>query len=202
MNSELLIIYVKTPILGHVKTRLAESIGEEKALYVYRKLLGISRDCISELPVDIIVSYGNEIDENDFWEGHNMFRSQQIEGTLGERMYADIEKGFSMGYEKVCLVGSDIPELTPSILNSAFEALEKKQIVLGPAYDGGYYLIGFQQQTQNRQLLFEEMEWSTPEVLKQTLKKARKNKLSYYLVEKLKDIDRLEDLNGYGFLLD
>lgn len=201
-SEELIIIYVKDPETDEVKSRLAEVLGKDKAIYLYKKMLEMARLCLSELPFDLAVSYSSEINSNDLWNDLASFKMAQEGNDLGQRMYNDFQIAFEKGYEKVLILGSDIPELTPSIVSDAFDKLDLREAVVGPSFDGGYYLIGFSQTQKNLRPIFENIEWSTSTVLAKTVKNLKREKIRFHKLTKLKDIDVINDLKGYEFLLD
>jgi uncharacterized protein len=187
----LLIVFVKTPIKGMVKTRLAISIGESAALAVYKKLLVCTRQNVLPCDAEKCVAYDGKIESDDLWENHLFQKITQIGDDLGEKMYHAIKEQFGLAYEHICLIGSDIYQLNPHILNQAFKYLEDHDLVLGPASDGGYYLIGM---NKPHELLFKNIAWSTSEVLPQTIALAQKAGLTYALLPVLNDIDELGDI--------
>lgn len=191
MKSQL-IIFVKNPRLGKVKSRLARSIGDEKALEVYLKLLEKTHNCAIEISVDKRVYYSDDLDNNDLWENDLFQKRIQFGKDLGERMYNAINTSFSDSYEKVCLIGTDIPHLRSDIIDEAFSKLNDADIVLGPSKDGGYYLIGMKAAHSK---LFKNILWSTSQVLFQTQHNAEKLNLKVGLLQELNDIDTLEDID-------
>ncbi len=182
-----LIILAKKPELGKCKTRLAAGIGEEGALFVYQKLL----------------KHTLELAQNPSWNTHVFWKGQgeyplpkefsireQINGDLGWKMSQAFDAVLNHG-ESVVMIGTDCPDLTPDLLHEAFDALQENDLVLGPSEDGGYYLIGMNQKLP---FLFEDMEWSTAEVLENTVNKANKNDVKVVQLRKLNDIDTESDL--------
>ena len=192
MNN-LLIVFVKTPVKGAVKTRLANSIGETAALAVYKKLLVHTKQTILGCRADKCIAYDGIAEIYDIWENQVFQKIMQQGDNLGDRMYNAFQGGFALEYRHICLIGSDIYELKPEILNQAFEYLGKHDMSIGPASDGGYYLIGM---NKPHELLFKNIKWSTGEVLSETIKKAQKAGLSYALLPVLNDIDELEDIRA------
>ena len=187
----LLIIFVKNPVLGKVKSRLAQSIGAEGALSVYKKLLERTRETVVNLDIQKQVSYSDKLDETDLW-GNDIFRKAVQKGeNLGERMYHAIENGHKQSFQKICLIGSDIFELTEEIIKDAFKLLDHYDIVLGPSEDGGYYLIGMKTPVKK---IFENKKWGTNSVLHETIKDIRRIGLKFELLPTLNDIDVLEDI--------
>ena len=194
MTDSLLIIFVKNPVLGKVKTRLAASLGSQKALEIYQKLLEHTANITGLLPTEKAVFYSDFIDENDLWDPAIYQKQQQSPGDLGERMAAAFDWGFQSGYKKVCIIGSDCFELTPEIILNAFQELDTRDAVLGPARDGGYYLLGLK---QLRKVLFERKSWGTDTVASDTLRNFRSLDWSYSLLRPLTDVDEEQDLGEF-----
>lgn len=192
-RDRLILIFVKHPIPGQVKTRLGKSIGMEKAAEVYQHLLAYTRDIVLSVPADKAVFYGNIIPETDLWKQVAFDRILQEGQNLGERMKNAFQWGFQKSYQKILVIGSDCVQLTSQIIEQAFLALEEKDIVIGPAVDGGYYLLGMNTLHPD---LFKNKSWSTSSVLSDTLIDIQNNNRSFSLLEKLSDIDTIEDLKG------
>lgn len=184
-----LIIFVRNPVLGKVKTRIAASIGDKKALAVYKHLLQKTKDIVSELDVIKHVFYADELNPDDLWNGNEKY--QQTGDGLGRRMKNAFKYLFEKGYGKVLIIGSDCYELTSDILYSAFENLDHSATVIGPASDGGYYLLGMRSPYL---FLFDNIKWSTDIVLYQTLGIIRENNLSFSLLPQLNDVDEVKDI--------
>lgn len=191
MRKEQLIVFVKNPELGQVKTRLAKSIGEEAALAIYLKLLSHTYEVTSKLDCDVAIYYGKYIDSEDYWENKKFKKFKQFGNDLGERMHNAIAQSLERGYDKVCLVGSDIYELNFQIIQDAFNRLDKNDVVIGPARDGGYYLIGMKEPHRK---LFQLTGWSTPHVFKETIDKIEQAGLTFDQTKMLNDIDDINDL--------
>jgi len=187
----LLMIFVKKPEAGKVKTRLAATIGNEKALQVYLQLLERTREVTQPLLCHKKVYYTPEIVNDDLFENQYYQKALQQEGDLGKRMQAAFENAFAQGYEKVCIIGSDCYELDTDILKEAFARLNEKDLVIGPATDGGYYLLGMNKMNT---FLFRNKDWSTPSVLSDTLDDIKEANLSLTLLPVLTDIDEEKDL--------
>ena len=194
MTNRLLIIFVKNPELGKVKTRLAATMGEQRALEIYRKLLEYTIAITGKLPLDKVVFYSEYIDTQDNWPDDIYLKQQQIAGDLGEKMNAAFKWAFQSGYQEVCIIGSDCLELTPEIIMSAFEALSNDDAVLGPTKDGGYYLLGMNKLYPS---LFTNKNWGTHTVATDTQADLNELNLLYSLLEPLADIDREQDLKGH-----
>ncbi len=184
-----LIIFVRNPVLGKVKTRLAASIGNEKALMLYKHLLQHTQAISENLPVTKFVFYVDYVNEDDLWNGFEK-RLQQGDG-LGERMKNAFTGLFEKGFTKICIIGSDCYELSSDILSDAFEKLNTSDVVAGPVSDGGYYILGM---TKFFPEFFIDKAWSTDTVFADTLKDAAKLNLSLHQLPMLHDIDTEADL--------
>jgi len=193
-NKCTLIVFVKNPRPGKVKTRLAESVGDKKALRIYHRLLEYTKSVVRPLAIagdaEIQVWFSSHIPENGFWKELDIQQKVQQPGDLGERMNHASETVFDEGYEKAVIIGSDCAELTASRIREAFRTLDRVDVVIGPSDDGGYYLIGLNS-VQPR--LFEAMPWSEPDLLRQTIDRIKEEGLSCTLLERLNDVDTLED---------
>lgn len=185
-----LIIFVKNPVLGKVKTRLAASIGNERALEVYLKLLEITRKAALETDCVRNVFYSDEI-AADAWDDDKFNKFVQEGDSLGDRMKNAFEQVFALGATKAAIIGSDCPALTSDIIKGAFAALNDKDVCIGPAQDGGYYLIGM---NELYPFLFHGKTWSTDSVLQETINDIEEKDLSYSLLSELSDLDNLNDL--------
>lgn len=196
MSENALIIFVKNPRIGQVKTRIARTVGDEKALEIYRTLLTLTRETvtayISEADTKAYVFYDSFIDKNDEWQNSIFAKTVQFASdNLGERMQKAFDVLFVQGYKKVVIIGSDCPYITKDILHEAFTDLKKNKYTLGGTYDGGYYLLGIA--TENYQRLFEGIAWSTPSVYPATVQILEAYGQPYTLLETLHDIDEAAD---------
>lgn len=196
MKTKALIIFVRNPELGKVKTRLAQSIGHQKALTVYQDLLQHTMEQTQDLSYDKYVFYDSEITENDLWNPEIYNKKQQSNGDLGQRMQNAFDNLFNQGYQKCIIIGSDLFDLKTEIITQAFEALEEKETVLGPAEDGGYYLLGLKKMNC---ALFQNKDWGTATVFESTLKNLDQEHL--FLLKTLNDIDTIEDLEKTNYIL-
>lgn len=196
MNNNLIIVFVRTPELGKVKTRLAKTIGDQAALTIYKLLLKHTATVLHELSFDKVVYYSEKIENNDFWEASLFEKKLQKGADLGERMQQAFETAFDRGYKKVLIIGSDLFELTSTLIISALEALETYDISIGPSLDGGYYLLGMK---ELHPAVFKNKKWGTNSVLKNTLQDLKQQNVK--LLEALNDIDTFEDLQQQPELL-
>ncbi|MCH6200607.1 TIGR04282 family arsenosugar biosynthesis glycosyltransferase [Aquiflexum sp. LQ15W] len=191
-NENALIVFQKNAVLGKVKSRLAATIGEKKALEIYRSLLLHTYRQIEKLEdVDISIFYSDFIEENSFGQFKPDFEKVQIGVDLGERMSNAFFSLFQKCYKKVIIIGTDCPEIRTADIKDAFQALKKKDVCIGPALDGGYYLLGM---CQFYGALFENIPWSSSEVWKRTLEILNHGQISYDLMKTLRDIDTEEDM--------
>lgn len=165
-------------------------MGDEKALHIYRLLLQHTCAITRNQLADKYVFYTSTPVVNDLWDQANYFQLVQQEGGLGEKMQHAFETLFARGYTKVIIIGSDCINLTPEIINQAFESLTTRDAVIGPANDGGYYLLGTKKVYAE---LFQNKEWSSADVYNATLEDFKKLYLSFDVLPELIDIDTEED---------
>jgi uncharacterized protein len=186
-----LIIFVRNPLPGKVKTRLAAGIGEEKALQVYEYLLQHTHSITENIAASIFVYYADYLNKNDLWNGFEK-RLQQGD-DLGERMKNAFADLFETGFTNICIIGSDCYELSNAILSLAFEILNSADVVIGPVTDGGYYILGMNKPVPD---FFINKAWSTDTVFTDTLKDAAALNLSVQQLPMLNDIDTEADLRN------
>lgn len=180
-----LIILAKNPELGKVKTRLAVGIGHKYALEVYRRLLDHTREVASRLRSHKSIFFTSTTESEDIWKGFN--QELQHGMSLGDRMYNAIESTVGPSI----IIGTDCIDLTEEILGNAFKALKEFDVVIGPAEDGGYYLIGMNKPIKG---LFENKKWSTESVFIDTIEDIKRLGLTHFTLPTLSDIDTLDDL--------
>jgi uncharacterized protein len=191
MSKEALLIFVKKPEPGKVKTRLAKSIGDEKAIMIYHHLLGRTLEITRGLLQDKFVFYHPEIVYNDLWAEEGYYKRQQASGNLGEKMKAGFHSLFQQGYGRVCVIGSDCYTLTTGILEDAFNSLNEHDVCIGPSEDGGYYLLGMKRLHSD---FFTNKTWSTNSVFTATMADAARLNLSVCRLPILNDVDNIDDL--------
>ena len=184
-----LIVFAKNPVSGKVKTRLAESIGDQEALNLYKKLLSNTYLQTKNSVSDKYLFLSEKKDASLYDSSYIQFI--QSGNDIGEKMKNAFDKIFKMNYCNIVLTGTDIPDLTTEIINLAFEALNENDFVIGPAFDGGYYLIGMK---SFNEFVFENIEWSTDKVLLKTITDIKERSLNYFLLKELYDIDDIEDI--------
>ena len=192
-----LVVLARAPEAGRVKTRLAREIGDAAAVQAYRELgtavlgaAGRLGDC------DLRVAYTPAHQEGRMraWLGPAPDYEPQLEGDLGARMLGAIAGRFAAGAGKVLLIGTDCPDLDPALLETAFARLDRADAVLGPAADGGYYLVGMKRPIAE---LFEGIPWSSPATLSATLARAAAAGVSVALLEQRRDIDTAADWRAW-----
>lgn len=189
VSKKALIVFTRNPELGRCKTRLAATIGDQSALDVYRFLLDHTVKITSHLSADVYVYYSEKIREIDIWNT-SIFRKKQQQGLdLGAKMQHAFTEVFGMGYQKAIIIGSDMYDISTQDLEDAFLTLEKNNFVVGPAQDGGYYLLGMKQLKTS---LFKNKKWGTSTVLSDTLKNLTLEKVS--ILPEKNDVDYFEDI--------
>lgn len=193
-NKSLLLVFSKNPTLGKVKTRLAKTIGKEKALKVYKALLKKTASVLEELEVDIHLYYSDFIEKNDLFSTVATQKKRQTGEQLGERMSNAFRESL-ISYNKVVIIGTDLWTLEIQDIKNAFRALENHAAVLGPSTDGGYYLLGIKEVIPQ---IFLNKQWGTSSVLPNTLKDLKS--IKYHLLPEKNDIDTFSDLEEHPTL--
>lgn len=190
-NENLLIIFAKNSVPGKVKTRLAQSHGDAFAFEVYERLVGITeKESLLLSNTDIHVYFSDTITESP-WSNQKKFVQKGTD--LGERMKNAFEQGFSMGYQRIIGIGTDLPDLDAKIMSEALSKLESTDTVFGPSEDGGYYLIGMRKMIPE---IFDNKPWSTDSLLRITLDELISLHFSTSQLEPLNDIDTIDDLKS------
>ncbi|MDB0040336.1 TIGR04282 family arsenosugar biosynthesis glycosyltransferase [Polaribacter sp.] len=192
MSKNLLLIFTRNPELGKVKTRLAKTIGEEKALAIYKFLLAHTKKVTENIACDKAVYYSVKVREDDLWNGEIYQKKQQLGEDLGIRMQNAFQDAFANGYEKVLIVGSDLIDLSEEIIEKGFLQLASNDVVIGPAEDGGYYLLGMKSVHPN---VFKNKNWGTSTVREETLNDLKDKKV--HLLNELNDADVLDDIKEH-----
>lgn len=194
MKTDALLIFTRNPELGKVKTRLAKTIGDQKALEIYKDLLLHTMKVTKNLDCDKFVFYDKKIEISDLWTAILYKKRIQSGVDLGVRMHNAFQQLFKLGYENCIIVGSDLPDLQNLHINEAFSKLKFNDVVIGPADDGGYYLLGLKKMIPS---LFKNKNWGTDTVLSNTLKDLENYKIEF--TETLNDIDTFEDLEKSSY---
>lgn len=200
MNTSGIAVFAKNPILGRVKTRLAKTVGEKKALEVYLFLLKNILNEAEKIEANRYIFYDEDPVSSFFKPYENRFNLVVQTGEdLGVRMVNCFEKLFSV-HQKVVIVGSDIPYLNKEIIQSAFDGISADQVAVGPTIDGGYYLIGFTKKNFSPDFFY-GIKWSTTKVFENTLNNIKKVWYTPLILPMLQDIDIKDDLKILrGFL--
>lgn len=191
-----LILFTRYPVPGRTKTRLIPSLGEQGAAALQRRMSETIAARMTEFaagyPVNLEIRYtdGNQEDMEVWLSGH-IPCIPQGEGDLGDRLRRAFTLAFFQDSRRVVIIGADCPGLSSTLFSQAFAALDHKDLVIGPAMDGGYYLIGLNRPAPS---LFSDIPWGSGEVLAATLNQAKTLNLSNHLLEPLADVDRPEDL--------
>ena len=200
-NNNALILFVKAPRIGEVKTRLQPELTPDQSVMLYRAMVEDFVNKFNNLSfcdLKIFFFPVNANKEMVRWLGDQLDYFPQQGKDLGERMHNAITEMLKQNYEKVAVIGSDIPTLDSTTIVRAFTSLEGYDVVLGPCKDGGYYLIGMKQPHPE---LFEEISWGTSVVLRQTIQKARTANLEIVQIEKKSDIDTYAEVKDLWKLL-
>lgn len=187
-----LIVFLRLPVKGKVKTRIASTEGDDQALAIYVQLMDITLDLAAQSDRYVYLFYEGGLPQLPDQQPAFTYL-QQSPGDLGKKM-ADAFSQVLKNHPKAVLIGSDCPTLSKAILEEAYSLLDQNDIVLGPSRDGGYYLIGCKKVLP---LLFDGISWSTPSVLTTTIAKARNEGLTFCLLEELMDIDTADDWHQY-----
>jgi len=190
-NEKLLIIFVKNPVLGKVKKRLAETLGEEKALVFYQFLLKHTLDVTSRVDGDKVVYYSEYVPAEDEWKKRAIQQRVQRGFDTRHKMQNAFSDAFKNNYERVVIMGSDCYNLDTGMINEAFEALKQKDVVIGPATNGGYYLLGMKKLHGE---FFRNHTGNTSTILPDIIADLESNDISYELLPALTNIPEEKDI--------
>jgi uncharacterized protein len=194
-GTDAVLIFVREPVAGRVKTRLSAEIGEEAALRAYVRLaehaVGEAQGLGAGIQVRVHFTPAHARGAVRRWLGEGPVYLPQSAGDLGSRMRSAFDAAFAAGARRVVIIGSDLPDMSTALLRQAFALLERHAVVLGPATDGGYYLLGMREPHPE---LFDDVPWSTERVLDCTLHRLRGSGISPALLEPLRDVDHASDL--------
>lgn len=196
-RADALVVFARAPALGEVKTRLAAEVGDATALAIYRRLAEQVLSAVQangRYSITVAFAPGSARRAMREWLGTSVALRPQTSGDLGTRMAGAIADAIAAGAERVVVIGTDCPQVTAAVVMEAFGRLDAADVVLGPAADGGYYLIGM---ARLHSLLFDDVPWSSPDTLRITLESARRAGLSVALLEERRDIDTAEDWRAW-----
>ncbi len=199
----LVILFTRYPHHGKCKTRLIPALGREGAVQIHKQLVSHCIKTLKKFIMDAcdttyhIYYDGASEEQMQDWLGRHLFVAQQGK-DLGERM-ANALTGTLQTAEKCILIGSDCPDINPALLQKAFLKLQDNTLVLGPAHDGGYYLIGLNHSFGNSTIrnIFSEIPWGSDGVLSTTIIRLQELQIRYHLLQTLHDIDVPDDLNYF-----
>lgn len=197
-NKSVLIVFLRAPEKGRVKTRLAREVGEKRALALYKVFVQQTLLAVKRSGMDHRICFfpaDKQALVKD-WLGPDHGYMPQVGNDLGQRMGNALSAAFDQGAQKAVLVGTDIPDINARHLLAAMDLLDQKRVVIGPSLDGGYWLIGFQREGFCPDLFF-QVDWGTETVFSTTLEKCKAANLSPGLLPALQDIDSLEDLRAF-----
>jgi len=192
-----IIIFTKNPVLGECKTRLAATIGDKAALSIYEQLLDYTISFCKKSSFPKKVYYSSAIPELDRWSSAGFYKDKQVAGDLGDRMKAAFKKEFEDGAKSVVIIGTDCAQINEIEVQEAFKALFQQDVVIGPADDGGYYLLGMNYLISE---LFENKSWSTEKLIEETKETLKQKDIDYALLDVKSDIDYEADLAKEGYV--
>jgi len=189
------ILFVKLPEKGKVKSRLARDMDWDLVLRLYESMVLDTIDLLKRAAAPFVICFDppSSLDRVQYWLGQEYSYVPQAGGDLGERMEQAFVRAFREGLNRVVLIGSDIPGLDSFVIHDAFAALASHDAVIGPATDGGYYLIGFQK-NRFEPGIFHDMIWSTETVFSETIDRLRGRSWKVYVLPQCQDADTKEDL--------
>ncbi|MCG8615138.1 MAG: TIGR04282 family arsenosugar biosynthesis glycosyltransferase [Desulfobacterales bacterium] len=206
-TKDILIIFLRAPEPGRVKTRLARDVGDQRALSLYKQFAAAvlaaadawqAGDPSSPKGIRLFYYPENKIQLMHAWLGHDRIYLPQTGEDLGGRMANAMATSFGAGADRCVLVGTDIPEIKAHHLDRAFNRLDAADVVLGPSLDGGYWLIGASRHSFSP-LMFEHIDWGTETVFSATTDRCREIGLSWEALSPLRDVDTLDDLKKVDF---
>lgn len=199
MSKTVIVIFIRNPEPGRVKTRLAQAIGNEKACDLYQAMVSdiLQNTRKAGFPVFLFHDGNDEPLLPLPWIRESQRVVRQEGSDLGQRMSAAFELLFCEGFERVVLTGSDVPGIDADLIRTAVNALAANDVVVAPSFDGGYSLIGISK-SGFRKELFRAIEWSSPTVLESTMERCRECGISSHLLEYRMDIDTMDDLMNYA----
>ena len=196
--SRCIILLVKYPEKGKVKTRLSAELGDETTQHLYKCFVSDLIGTLEQKRYTFKIAFYPPGSDKKIipWLGSEHSYITQVGRDLGERMENAFKRTFLEGVKEVLVIGTDIPALTPPLINKALTALKKNDAVIGPCYDGGYYLIGFRKEMFLPDV-FKGIQWSTEEVFKDTMEIFTRKGYRVCVLPKLRDVDRIEDLRNF-----
>jgi len=197
MKDNALIVFVKNPEPGKVKTRIAKTVGNDKAISIYNELLHFTAKIAKGVDCERYVFYFPLVLEDDMFDSAYFHKDLQIKGDLGQKMQAAFSKILSK-HKHAVIIGSDCAELTSADIQRSFDELEENDVAIGPAKDGGYYLLGM---NDLQLFLFRDMPWSEDSLLDESIIRIQDRGLNYSLLNIKSDIDYIEDWEKHKHLV-
>jgi uncharacterized protein len=197
VNSDCIIVFLKYPEPGRVKTRLAADIGADVAVELYRRFVADTLATVDGLDVTVRIHF-SPCDAAGLvrdWLGPDYDLTPQQGIDLGERMKVAFSAGFDEGFTRAVIIGSDSPDIPPHLYHQAFDALDSSEAVIGPATDGGYYLLGFRDSTFTPGV-FDGVAWSSDRVFAETLTHLTSAGRTVHRLPEWRDIDCIDDLHA------
>jgi len=190
------LIFAKAPEKGRVKTRLARDMDEDLVLSIYRKIVEKTLETVRKTPFPAVICFSPAEREGMMkdWLGRHPSYMVQKGDDLGRRMAAAFREAFESGFSQVLVIGSDIPGIEPDHLIEAFSLLEENDVVIGPACDGGYWMIGFNKNGFSPRV-FADIPWSRAHVLDRTMERCKELRLTAGFCRKLRDLDTADDFS-------
>jgi len=193
-----ILFFVKYPRPGLVKTRLAEQLGNTEVIELYRCFVLDILDTLKESSFRIWICYWPPDEQRNIraWLGSGYDYLPQQGSDLGERLESCFAKVFGAGAERAIALGSDSPDIPLRLIDEGFQNLKTEDVVIGPAHDGGYYLIGFRSDTFMPNL-FDGIPWSTDKVYQKTIDKIKQNGKTCNVLDTWHDIDTMDDIKTF-----
>lgn len=195
MTKDALILFTRYPQPGEVKTRLAARLGDLIAYELYCCFLRDLALMTRQIPAETIIVYAGP-DHAEFEDFAGVRNLRQRGNDIGERMFFALQDVARLGFDRVVLIGGDLPDLPADLVTEALERLDQSDVVIGPGTDGGYYLIGCRAEGLNRSV-FEAMDWNTDTVLAETLHRVDRAGLVVSVLDPWSDIDVVDDLRSF-----
>ena len=194
-EKQCILLFVKYPEKGLVKRRLSEHLEEDFVVALYKSFVLDHLERVEEVGTPFFICFFPEERKEDFvsWLGRDYEYMPQTGNDLGWRMMNCFREAFSQGFDKVILTGSDSPDLPPAFPNEAFRSLGTHDTVLGPAFDGGFYLIGFRRDSFLPDV-FKGISWGAETVFQETMARLEKGERTVHVLPVWHDVDRVDDL--------
>jgi rSAM/selenodomain-associated transferase 1 len=190
-----ILFFVKYPKKGEVKSRLSADLNKTFIVNLYKMFVSDLLNTMKQTDFSIVICYypNDSLGEFKNWLGSEYIYIPQQGENLGQRMKNCFINAFEIGFEQVCVIGSDSPDLPYGLFETAFFSLEKNDAVIGPTFDGGYYLLGFTKKSFSPNV-FEGISWSTKAVFNETMHHLNEEGIKTKVLQQWRDVDTLKDL--------